>query len=47
MSTDILGIFGDTCDQLDIEWRFNRPNSISIARRHSVEHLDLFVGPKR
>ena len=47
MSTDILGIFGDTCDQLGIEWRFNRPNSISIARRRSVEQLDLFVGPKR
>jgi hypothetical protein len=47
MSTDILGIFADTCDQLGIEWRFNRANSISIARRRSVELLDTFVGPKR
>ncbi|HZQ86441.1 MAG TPA: hypothetical protein VFA83_16450 [Acidimicrobiales bacterium] len=45
-SRDILEIFGDSCDALGIEWRFNRPNSISIARRASVARLDEFVGPK-
>jgi hypothetical protein len=45
-SIDILGIFGDTCDALGIEWRFNLPWSISIAKRASVALLDEFVGPK-
>lgn len=45
-SRDILEIFGDTCDALGVDWRYNRPNSISIAKRASVALLDEFVGPK-
>ena len=45
-SGDILGIFGETCDALGVEWRFNLPWSISIAKRASVALLDEFVGPK-
>ena len=45
-SRDILEIFGATCDAIGVEWRFNRPNSISIAKRASVARLDEFVGPK-
>ena len=45
-SRDILGIFGDTCDALGIEWRYNLPWSISVAKRASVAMLDEFVGPK-
>jgi hypothetical protein len=33
-------------DQLRIEWKHNRFNSISVARRTSVAALDEFVGPK-
>jgi hypothetical protein len=46
VSDDIRGIFCDTCDALGIEWRQNRWNSISVARRASVAMLDSFVGPK-
>ncbi|MBV8692439.1 MAG: helix-turn-helix domain-containing protein [Actinobacteria bacterium] len=45
-SKDILGIFGDACDALGIDWRYNLPWSISIAKRASVARLDEFVGPK-
>jgi hypothetical protein len=38
---------GDTLDRVGVEWRYNRPNSISIARRDSVAELDVHVGPKR
>ena len=46
-STDILAIFGRACDALGIEWRPNKPRSLSVARRASVALLDEFVGPKR
>jgi hypothetical protein len=46
-SKDILRLFGEACDRIGVEWQYNRPNSISIARRASVELLDEFVGPKR
>ena len=45
-SADILGVFTEACDRLRIEYRANRPNSISIARRESVALLDTFIGPK-
>jgi hypothetical protein len=32
---------------LGIEYRFNKPNSISVARRGSVAILESIVGPKR
>src|SRR5262249_48559821 len=46
MSRDILELFGDACDRVGVEWRYNRFNSISVARRASVELLDIYVGAK-
>jgi hypothetical protein len=45
-SADILRIYTDALDALGVEWRANRWNSISVARRRSVAVLDAFVGPK-
>lgn len=45
-SPDIRDLFADTLDKLRVEWRYNRYNCISIARRESVKRLDSFVGPK-
>jgi hypothetical protein len=45
-STDILQICADALDRVDVRWRFNRANSISVARRDSVATLDAFIGPK-
>ena len=45
-SDDIRMLFGDACDLVGVEWRHNRRNSISVARRRSVALLDEFVGPK-
>jgi hypothetical protein len=45
-SRDILGLCGDTLDQLRVSWRFSRRNTISVARREAVARLDRFVGPK-
>jgi hypothetical protein len=45
-STDILGLCGQTLDQLGISWRYSRRNTISVARRDAVARLDEFVGPK-
>lgn len=45
-SNDILLLFGWACDLVGVEWRFNRRNSISVARRPSVEMLDVYVGSK-
>jgi hypothetical protein len=45
-SRDILEICGTTLDQLSVEWRFSRRNTISVARRDAVARLDVFVGPK-
>lgn len=47
VSDDIRSIFCDACDAVGVEWRQNRWNSISVARRESVALLDTFVGPKR
>lgn len=47
VSTDIQAIFGHACDALGIEWRPNKPDNLSVARRRSVALLDEFVGPKR
>lgn len=46
-STDILAIFGDTLDLVGVSWRYNRANSISVARRAAVALMDEHVGPKR
>jgi hypothetical protein len=45
-SSDILGLCGETLDQLGVAWRFSRRNAISVARREAVARLDEFVGPK-
>ena len=45
-SQDILGLCGETLDQLGVSWRFSRRNTISVARRDAVARLDQFVGPK-
>ncbi|HEV7191690.1 MAG TPA: hypothetical protein VGN35_00665 [Jatrophihabitantaceae bacterium] len=45
-SRDILKIMGNVLDRVGVDWRYNRPNSISIARRRSVALLERHVGPK-
>jgi len=45
-SRDILRICGDALDRVGAQWRYNRPNSISVAKRDSVALLDTFIGPK-
>jgi hypothetical protein len=45
-SRDILAIMGAALDRVGVEWRYNRPNSISVARRASVARLDEHIGPK-
>jgi hypothetical protein len=39
-SRDILGLCGQTLDQLGVSWRFSRRNTISVARREAVARLD-------
>ncbi|MDP1794337.1 MAG: hypothetical protein Q8K63_09400 [Acidimicrobiales bacterium] len=46
VSDDIIGIFTNTCDQLGVDWKQNRWNSISVARSEDVAYLDTFIGPK-
>jgi hypothetical protein len=45
-STDILGLCGAALDRLEVEWRFARPDVISVAKKEAVARLDAFVGPK-
>ncbi len=45
-SRDILAIMGWALGLAGVQWRYNRPNSISIARRPSVALMDAHVGPK-
>jgi hypothetical protein len=45
-SEDILQLCGAALDQLDVAWRYSKPNTISVARREAVARLDEFVGPK-
>jgi hypothetical protein len=46
VSDDIRRLFCGACWQVGIEYKRNRWNSVSIARRDSVALLDSFVGPK-
>jgi hypothetical protein len=46
-SGHVRGAFISACLALGIEYRFNKPNSISVARRGSVAILESIVGPKR
>jgi len=45
-SADILRLCGQALDRLGVEWRFSKPNTISVARKQAVARLDEFVGPK-
>ncbi|ETK36482.1 hypothetical protein [Microbispora sp. ATCC PTA-5024] len=45
-SADILRLCGDALDRLGVDWRRNKRNEISVARRAAVARLDEFVGPK-
>jgi hypothetical protein len=45
-SADILRLCGQTLDRLGVEWRYSKPNTISVAKRDAVARLDEFVGPK-
>jgi hypothetical protein len=45
-SSDILRLCGEALDRLGVEWRFSKPNTISVAKRGAVARLDEFVGPK-
>jgi hypothetical protein len=46
MSQDILQLCGQALDKLDVEWRFSKPTTISVAKKEAVARLDAFVGPK-
>jgi hypothetical protein len=46
-SSDILSIMGAALDRVGVAWRYNRPNSISIARRDAVLAMERHVGRKR
>jgi hypothetical protein len=46
VSADIMELFCATCRRLGVDYRFNGPRSVSIARKASVARLDEFVGPK-
>ncbi|WP_328381823.1 hypothetical protein OHQ88_02795 [Micromonospora zamorensis] len=45
-STDIMELCQWGLDLLGIDWRMNRRNSLSVARRGAVAALDRHVGPK-
>lgn len=45
-SGHIRGAFISACLRLGIDYRFNKPTSISVARRESVAILESIVGPK-
>ena len=46
-SEEILGIFTDALDLLEIHWTRSTLRDVSVARRADVGFLDTFVGPKR
>jgi hypothetical protein len=54
ISTDILKLFTDTCDKLNIHWtaKTRKPiagvstGDIYVSKRKNVEYLDTVVGPK-
>ncbi|MGW0432707.1 transcriptional regulator [Micromonospora sp. NPDC003197] len=45
-SADIIRLCQWALDLLGIQWRMNRPDSLSVARRSAVAALDRHVGPK-
>jgi hypothetical protein len=45
-SDDIRRMFMMACDILGVEYRQNRSNCVSVARRESVKQVDDLIGPK-
>jgi hypothetical protein len=45
-SEDILQIFRDACDAIDVPYRDSKWNTVSVARGEGVAALDAFIGPK-
>jgi hypothetical protein len=45
-SEDIRNLLTKALDRLEIQWRYSKPNTVSVARREAVARLDEFVGPK-
>jgi hypothetical protein len=46
LSQDILRLCGEALDRLEVQWRFSKPTSISVAKREAVARLDAHVGPR-
>ena len=47
LSSDIRGLFCESCDSLGVRWRQSNHRNISISHRASVALLDKHIGPKR
>jgi hypothetical protein len=47
LSSDILGLFCECCDQVGVHWTRSNHRTISVSQRRSVALLDSFVGEKR
>lgn len=46
-STDILRIYCDLCDKLNLKWTLaSNGTSVNISRRKDVAYLDSVIGPK-
>lgn len=45
-SADIRSFFIEACRRFDIECRYTKANTLSVARRELVGRLDSFIGPK-
>jgi hypothetical protein len=45
-SADVRNLFTEALDRLEIQWRYSKPNTVSVAKRGAVARLDEFVGPK-
>ena len=46
-SEDILGLFVEACDVIEVYVTRRTPTEIAIYRKASVARLDEFIGPKR
>jgi hypothetical protein len=47
LSSDIRGLFCESCDRLGVRWTQSNHRNISISDRVSVALLDEHIGPKR
>ncbi len=45
-SSDIITIFTDALDLLNVHWTRTSKRDVSVARRNDVAFMDTFVGPK-